>query len=153
SKVTDEAEYKEALRGLFEHSDIVLAQEFTPTEFDWRIGILDGEPLFACKYYMAKGHWQIYNHEVTGKNLCGPWETIPIYQVPNKVLDTAMKAAALIGRGLYGVDLKVVNGKAVVIEINDNPSIDHEVEDAVLGDELYYRILNYFVHAFNKMHV
>ncbi|MEG2365656.1 MAG: RimK-like ATPgrasp N-terminal domain-containing protein, partial [Alistipes sp.] len=153
NKVTNETEYKEALRGLFENSDIVLAQEFTPTEFDWRIGILDGEPLFACKYYMAKGHWQIYNHEVTGKNLCGPWETIPIYQVPPKVLDTAMKAAALIGRGLYGVDLKVVNGKAMVIEINDNPSIDHEVEDAVLGDELYYRILNYFVHAFNKIHV
>lgn len=153
SKVTNEAEYKMALNELFEHSDIVLGQEFIPTEFDWRIGILDGEPLFACKYYMAKGHWQIYNHNVTGKNLCGPWETIPIYQVPTKVLDTATKAAALIGRGLYGVDLKVVNGKAVVIEINDNPSIDHEVEDAVLGDELYYRILNHFVHAFNKMHI
>ncbi len=61
-------------------------------------------------------------------------------------------AAALIGKGLYGVDLKLINGRAVVIEINDNPSIDHEVEDAVLGDELYYRILNHFVHCLNRLH-
>lgn len=69
-----------------------------------------------------------------------------------KVLETATKAASLIGKGLYGVDLKVVNGKAMVIEINDNPSIDHDVEDEVLGDELYYRILNYFIHQLNKVH-
>ena len=151
-KVSNEEELKSALDGIFKESAILLAQEFTPTEFDWRIGMLDGEPLFACKYYMAKGHWQIYNHAVTGKNLCGKWETIPIYKVPSKVLDTAIKASALIGKGLYGVDLKVVDGKAIVIEINDNPSIDHDVEDEVLGDELYYRILNYFVHQLNKVH-
>lgn len=153
-KVSSEEELQSALDEMFQKSAILLAQEFIPTEYDWRIGLLDGEPLFACRYYMAKGHWQIYNHEHddTGKDLFGPWDTIPIYQVPHKVLDTAVKAAALIGKGLYGVDLKVVNGKAVVIEINDNPSIDHEVEDAVLGDELYYRILNHFVHELNRLH-
>ncbi len=61
-KVSDEAELDEALGVMFKQSAIVLAQEFTPTEYDWRIGLLGGEPLFACKYYMAKGHWQIYNH-------------------------------------------------------------------------------------------
>ncbi|MEG0807362.1 MAG: RimK family protein [Alistipes sp.] len=154
SKVSNEEELQQALSTTFEHSSILLAQEFIPTEFDWRIGLLDGEPLFACKYYMAKGHWQIYNHDHddTGKNLCGAWETVPIYQAPQKVLETAVKAAALIGKGLYGVDLKLINGKAVVIEINDNPSIDHEVEDAILGDELYYRILNHFVHELSKLH-
>ena len=151
-RVTNEAEFKEAIEHLFQHSSILLVQEYIPTEFDWRVGVLNGEPLFACKYYMAKGHWQIYNHAVTGKNLCGPWETVPIYQVPSKVLDLAVKASALIGKGLYGVDLKVVNGKPMVIEINDNPSIDHEVEDAVIGDELYYRILHYFVSKLNQMH-
>jgi glutathione synthase/RimK-type ligase-like ATP-grasp enzyme len=50
------------------------------------------------------------------------------------------------------VDLKVVNNKAVVIEINDNPSIDHEIEDAILGDELYYRILSYFVRMLEQQH-
>lgn len=152
-KVADQDELRTALDEMFGHSSVVLAQEFTPTEFDWRIGILDGEPLFACKYFMAKGHWQIYNHAVTGKNLCGPWETIPVYKVPAKVRETALKAAALIGKGLYGVDLKVVDGRPVVIEINDNPSIDHEVEDEVLGDELYYRIVNYFINKLSRMHV
>lgn len=149
-KVSNQTELDDALKVLFEHSSILLVQAFIPTEFDWRIGILDGSPLFACKYYMAKGHWQIYNHAETGKNLCGPWETIPIYQVPSKVIDLALKAAALIGKGLYGVDLKVIDGKPMVIEINDNPSIEHKVEDAILGDELYYRILNYFIHKQNQ---
>ena len=151
-KVASDEELRAALDEMFRHSSVLLAQEFIPTEFDWRIGLLDGEPLFACKYYMAKGHWQIYNHAVKGKDLCGKWDTLPIYKVPHKVLETATKAAALIGKGLYGVDLKVINGRPVVIEINDNPSIDHEVEDAVMGDELYYRIINHFIHELNKMH-
>lgn len=152
-KVANEEELQRALDIMFQKSSVLLAQEFTPTEFDWRIGVLDGEPLFACKYYMAKGHWQIYNHaSASEKNICGAWETVPIYKVPAKVLDTATKAAGLIGEGLYGVDMKVVNGKAIVIEINDNPSIDHGIEDAVLGDELYYRILSHFVHQLNRIH-
>lgn len=151
-KITNEAELEEGLNLLFEKSDILLAQEFTPTEFDWRIGVLNGEPLFACKYYMAKGHWQIYYHSTSGKSRCGLVDTIPIYQVPQKILDTAVKATSFIGKGLYGVDLKMVNNRAMVIEINDNPSIDHELEDAVLGDELYYRILNHFVRSLEKRH-
>lgn len=143
-KVSNEMECKEALDLLFDKSAILLAQEFTPTEFDWRIGILNGEPLYACKYFMAKNHWQIYCHYASGRSRCGLVETIPIYQVPRKVLETALKAASFIGKGLYGVDMKVVNDRPVVIEINDNPSLDHGLEDAVLGDELYYRLLNHF---------
>lgn len=74
--------------------------------------MLGGEPLFACKYHMAKGHWQIYLHSDNGKSKAGLVDTIPIYQVPQQVLKTAVKATSLIGKGLYGVDLKVVNGKA-----------------------------------------
>jgi glutathione synthase/RimK-type ligase-like ATP-grasp enzyme len=33
----------------------------------------------------------------------------------------------------------------MVIEINDNPSIDHGFEDKALGDELYRKIMGYFV--------
>lgn len=151
-KIRDTAELSEALNVLFEKSAILLAQEYIPTDFDWRIGILNGEPLYACKYYMAKGHWQIYDHSDNGKTKCGMADTIPIYKVPNNVLKTALKATSFIGKGLYGVDLKVVNDKAVVIEINDNPSIDHGIEDAILGDELYYRIINYFVSKLDQMH-
>ena len=143
-KISNEQDLESAFSVLFQKSAILLAQEFIPTEFDWRIGILNGEPLFACKYYMAKGHWQIYLHGNNGKCEEGLVDTIPIYKVPPQVLRTAIKATACIGNGLYGVDMKVVNGKVVVIEINDNPSIDHGLEDAILGDELYYRIINHF---------
>ena len=146
-KVSCEAEFRTALEALFAKSAVILAQEYIPTDFDWRIGVLNGEALFACKYYMAKGHWQIYNHAGKGRNQSGLVDTLPLYQVPQQVIKTAVKAAGLIGKGLYGVDLKVVNGRAVVIEINDNPNIDHKLEDAIIGDELYYRILNHFVRA------
>lgn len=146
-KVSDEAGFKKATDTLFEKSAILLAQEYIPTEFDWRIGVLNGEALYACKYYMAKNHWQIYNHGVKGGDQSGLVDTLPLYQVPGNVIRTALKATSLVGKGLYGVDLKVINNKAVVIEINDNPSIDHGIEDTILGDELYYRIINYFVRS------
>lgn len=146
-KVTGEADFRKAAEALFKKTAILLAQEYTPTDFDWRIGILNGEALFACKYYMAKGHWQIYNHLEGGKSQCGLVDTLPLYQVPQRVIKTALKAASLIGKGLYGVDLKEINNRVAVIEINDNPSIDHKIEDAILGDELYYRILNYFARS------
>ena len=146
-KVSNEDEFKKAVEILFDKSAILLAQEYIPTDFDWRIGVLNGEALYACKYYMAKGHWQIYNHNVKGDEQTGLVDTLPIYQVPQNVIRTALKATSLIGKGLYGVDLKMINNKAIVIEINDNPSIDHGIEDTILGDELYYRILNYFVRS------
>lgn len=144
-KVSNEEDFLKTTANLFEKSAIILAQEYIPTDFDWRIGILNGEPLYACKYFMAKGHWQIYQHLDSGKSKSGMTESVPIYQVPQVVLRTALKATALIGKGLYGVDLKMNNNKAYIIEINDNPSIDHTIEDAILGDDLYYRIMNYFV--------
>jgi glutathione synthase/RimK-type ligase-like ATP-grasp enzyme len=147
-KVSDESGFRNALDALFEKSAILLAQEYIPTEFDWRIGVLNGEALYACKYYMAKDHWQIYNHSsVKGSDQTGQVDTLPLYRVPQNVIRAALKATSLIGKGLYGVDLKMINNKAIVIEINDNPSIDHGIEDSILGDELYYRILNYFVRS------
>jgi glutathione synthase/RimK-type ligase-like ATP-grasp enzyme len=55
-----------------------------------------------------------------------------------------LKTANAIGDGLYGVDIKSVNGKSVLIEVNDNPNLDRGVEDLVLGDELYERVMRVF---------
>ncbi|MDR2928181.1 MAG: RimK family protein [Cytophagaceae bacterium] len=151
-KISNPADLEQAFAILFDKSAILLAQEFIPTEFDWRIGILNGEPLYACKYFMAKGHWQIYNHSHKGKNRVGLVETIPIYKVPPQVLKIALKATSLIGKGLYGVDIKMIGERAIIIEINDNPSLDHEIEDAILGDELYFKIINYFVKTLDAKH-
>ena len=61
------------------------------------------------------------------------------------MVETALKAANLIGDGFYGVDLKQNERGVFVIEINDNPNLDRGVEDAVLKDELYIRLLQEFV--------
>ena len=54
----------------------------------------------------------------------------------------AVKSAKLMGEGLYGIDIKMVDEKPMVIEINDNPNIDFGVEDEFYGDLIYSTILN-----------
>ena len=131
------------LQKLLSRSDLVVVQSFMPTEFDWRVGIFDRQPLFVCRYYMAQGHWQIYHHGEK-RSAEGDAETIAVQHAPREVLELALRTANAIGDGLYGVDIKTVNGRHVLMEINDNPNIDHGVEDAVLGDELYDRIIKVF---------
>lgn len=144
-RADNEIELHDHLETLFAKSDLVIAQEFMATDYDWRIGILDGQPLFACKYYMARGHWQVCNWAAHPRSREGASETLRVEDVPALVVETALKAASLIGDGLYGVDLKEVDGKVYVIEVNDNPSIDVGVEDRLLKDELYLTIVRALV--------
>jgi len=142
-KVNNEEAFLETTKHLFSTSQMIISQEFIKSDYDWRIGILNNAPIFACKYYMAKGHWQIYdwNNKIESE---GDSETIPLSKVPKNVINTAIKSAALIGNGFYGVDLKEVDNKVYVIEVNDNPNIDFGVEDAVEGYDLYKRIMSHF---------
>jgi glutathione synthase/RimK-type ligase-like ATP-grasp enzyme len=127
---------------MLEASDLVIGQEYAPTDFDWRVGVLEGEPLFVCKYFMARGHWQIYNWASRRRrDVWGQYEALAVADAPPLVVQTAVKAARLMGDGLYGVDVKEINGKPMVIEINDNPSIEAGVEDQVLGPALYDAII------------
>ncbi len=144
-KVEDRAALKQTAKSLFKRSELLLAQEFTPTEFDWRVGILNRQAIYVCKYYMSARHWQIVNHAAKGKSREGNAETFAVEDAPAEVVKTALKAAHLIGDGLYGVDLKQIGNKVVVIEVNDNPSIDAGVEDAVLGNALYETIMGEFL--------
>jgi len=133
------------LKDLFQDSAIVLAQEYCPTDFDWRIGVLDGEPLFACQYKMAKKHWQIVRHDPGKKSIEGGFKTVSLTEAPPAVVDIAVRAARLIGDGFYGVDLKEFGDRVVVIEINDNPNLDHGVEDAVEKDAVWDQVIRWFV--------
>ena len=142
TKVENKDEAVVALNNLFKKSDLIICQEFLYSDFDWRIGIIDNMPLFACKYYMSKGHWQIYNWKGEEEDNSGDSETLPVEEVPELVVKTALKAASLIGDGLYGVDLKMIDGKVYVIEVNDNPNIDGDIEDLVLKEKLYDRIID-----------
>ncbi len=140
-KVDDHSAFDRAAEELFDKSDLLIAQEFIPTPYDWRVGILNQQPLYVCRYYMARKHWQIYEHSPEGRTYAGKADTLSVSEAPELVVETALKAANLIGDGLYGVDLKEIDGKVYVIEINDNPSIDFGFEDVVLKDELYLSII------------
>jgi glutathione synthase/RimK-type ligase-like ATP-grasp enzyme/ribosomal protein S18 acetylase RimI-like enzyme len=145
-KVNTPEELDASLKKLFKISDLVIVQEFMPSEYDWRIGVLDQAPLYACKYYMAKDHWQIYDWKSESNTNWGNVETVPLSDVPPAVIKTAVKAASLIGDGLYGVDLKMLNNKVYVIEVNDNPNIDAGIEDVILKDELYSKIMRSLIN-------
>ena len=142
-KVDTEQELKQVAGELLDDSELIVAQEFLPTDFDWRIGVCAGEPLYVCRYYMARQHWQIVKRDAAGNKADeGYYDTLRVEDAPPQVVETALKAASLIGRGLYGVDLKEVNGKCYIIEINDNPSIDGGVEDKLAKDTIYATIMN-----------
>jgi glutathione synthase/RimK-type ligase-like ATP-grasp enzyme len=141
-KVESEKELTVNVHKMLERSDLIIAQEYIATEYDWRVGIFDRQPLYVCKYYMARQHWQIIKRDPTGRKTDeGHWDTLSVEYAPTRLIKTALRAANLIGDGFYGVDIKQVGEKFYVIEVNDNPSIDSGVEDRVLKDELYLRIM------------
>lgn len=140
----DRDELESKAKQILATTDLLVAQEYVPTEFDWRIGVLGGEPLFACRYHMAKGHWQIIETTAAGRYRYGSADTVPLDLVPRSVVNTAVRAAKLVGDGLYGVDLKQFGKRCVVMEVNDNPNIDVGCEDKCIGDELYDRVIAWF---------
>jgi glutathione synthase/RimK-type ligase-like ATP-grasp enzyme len=133
---------KEADR-FFNKSELIIAQEWLPSDFDWRVGIYDRRPLFVAKYFMAPGHWQV-NKVVDGQLVDGKTEAMTIGEAPEQVINTALRAANLVGRGLYGADLKQVEDRVYLIEVNVNPNIDAGNEDQVLGDALYREVRGVF---------
>jgi len=152
-KAEDRDGLKKSIEELFNKSALVLAQAYTYTDYDWRIGILNKKPIYACKYFMSKGHWQIYKHETNGKSESGKYTTLPVHEAPKKIVDIANRAANLIGDGLYGVDVKQVGDAGVVIEVNDNPNLDSGVEANFLKDDLYRIILEEFVRRLERKRI
>lgn len=143
-KISDRSALCDRLTMLFAQSALVLAQEYLYTDYDWRIGVLNGRAIYACRYYMARNHWQIYNHGAK-RFSSGAFDSMPTFEVPKVVLDAALRAARAVGSGLYGVDIKAQGNRAYVLEVNDNPSIDHKVEDSYVGEELYMQVMAEFL--------
>ncbi len=142
-KVAGRDELITELKALFKNSALLLAQAYVYTEFDWRIGVMNNQAVYACRYYMAKNHWQIYNH--AGKyHKSGGFDAIPTSEVPQAVLKAALNATRYIGNGLYGVDIKQSGEAVYLIEVNDNPSIESAVEDKLLENRLYEAVMGEF---------
>lgn len=145
-------QFQDIALAMLKESEIILAQEFMYTDFDWRVGVLAGEPLFVARYFMTRNHWQILKHSADGKHEEGRTEAVAIQDTPKAVIDAAIRCAKLVGDGLYGVDLKENASGVYVIEINDNPNIDAGMEDAILGDGLYRKILDHFLRQYDASH-
>jgi glutathione synthase/RimK-type ligase-like ATP-grasp enzyme len=128
---------------LLDRSELLIAQQWLPTEFDWRVAVLDRRALFVCKYFMAPGHWQVIKRDPSAR-VEGRTTALSIGEAPEVVVNTAVKAANLIGSGFYGVDLKQIGEQCYLIEVNDNPNVDAGNEDQVLGAALYREIMGVF---------
>jgi glutathione synthase/RimK-type ligase-like ATP-grasp enzyme len=101
---------------------------------------------------MARRHWQIYQWRGS-RAQSGRSDCLRVQDAPRRVVKTALKLARLIGDGFYGVDLKEIRGKVVVMEINDNPSVDAGCEDEILGQALYDRVADEFLRRLDSRHV
>ena len=150
AKIESEAQLNARAQQLFERSELLIGQQWLPTAFDWRVCVLDRRPLLVCRYFMAAGHWQVIKRESANRQEEGVVETLSVAEAPEVVVDTALRAANLIGNGFYGVDLKQVGGQCYLIEVNDNPSIDSGNEDRVLQGALYREIMGVFARRIGE---
>jgi glutathione synthase/RimK-type ligase-like ATP-grasp enzyme len=150
-KVESEEGLRDKVEVLLEKSELIIGQEYLPTEFDWRVGILDRRPLFVAKYFMAPGHWQIIRHdEQKGRYVEGPAVAISVGEAPEELVKIAIQAANLFGNGFYGVDIKQVGNRFYVIEVNDNPNVDAGNEDGILKDALYREVMGVFLRRIEE---
>ncbi|MEM2098524.1 MAG: RimK family alpha-L-glutamate ligase [Candidatus Bathyarchaeia archaeon] len=142
-KAACETSFREVAKKYFKRSDILAIQKFTPTTFDWRIGVLNNEVLYTCKYFIPKGKWK-HGAKLRGKPtvIWGKTVTIKKQNTPARIKEVALQACKVVGKGLYGVDIKEVNGEPLVVEVNDNPSIYAGYED-LRDKDIYTKIINY----------
>ncbi|HXX87456.1 MAG TPA: RimK family alpha-L-glutamate ligase [Candidatus Acidoferrum sp.] len=142
-KVACETSFREVALRFFRKSDVLTVQKFMPTAFDWRVGVLNDEILYVCKYMIPKGRWK-HGAKLRGKPtvIWGRTFSMKRENAPAKLKEVALKACGIIGHGLYGVDIKEANGEYVVVEVNDNPSIYAGYED-LRNKDLYGKIISY----------
>ena len=145
-KVACETSFRDVAKRVLSKSDLLAVQAFMPTSFDWRVGVLNREVLYVCKYMMPKGRWK-HGAKLRGKPtfVWGRTFSLRRENAPAALKDLALKACNIIGSGLYGVDIKeLVDGSYVVVEVNDNPSIYAGYEDS-RNKDLYGKIIEYLV--------
>jgi glutathione synthase/RimK-type ligase-like ATP-grasp enzyme len=122
-KVSDAAGFFAVARRFIRLSDWIVAQQYIESRYDWRVGVLDGELLYACKYTIPSVTFKI-QASVNGHIVYCGVESVPESAIPPHVVSLGIEAGDAIGDGLYGVDIKNTNGDAYVIEVNDNPSLE-----------------------------
>lgn len=143
-RVTEPSAFVRVSRRFLRRADLVVAQRFVQSVFDWRVGVLGGDPLFVCRYVIPKRRWKVLSYTESGRMIYGAVQSVPLSLAAPRLLDVAVQAAATVGRGLYGVDLKQIGDDYVVLEVNDNPTIAANEED-VNAPQVYERVIRYLV--------
>lgn len=67
---------------------MLIAQEFLPTPFDWRVGIIDGQVIYVRKYFMASK--TLTNNKFIDFEEQMKYKTDGLVQVYEKVLATGL---------------------------------------------------------------
>ena len=141
-KVSSVSELLKIARRFFKLSDWIVVQEYIESRFDWRVGVINGQLLYACRYIIPSETFKI-QASVNGHIVYCDVESVPADQVPPEVIELGREAGNAIGKGMYGVDIKESNGKLYVIEVNDNPSLEGG-EDAHYPD-MFQKIISYLM--------
>ncbi|MBN1324558.1 MAG: RimK family alpha-L-glutamate ligase [Methanotrichaceae archaeon] len=141
-KASSVQEFLKVARRFLKLSDWIVAQEYIESRYDWRVGVLDGEFLYACRYVIPPKTFKIQANVDGHLVYCGV-ESVAQEDVPEAITDLGIRAAEAIGRGLYGVDIKESQGRLWVIEVNDNPSLDGGEDDQY--PDVYREIVTYLL--------
>jgi glutathione synthase/RimK-type ligase-like ATP-grasp enzyme len=132
-KVETVTDFLKVAKRFIKLSDWIVAQAFVESQFDWRVGILNGEVLYACKYIIPTESFKI-QATVNGHVVYCAVKSVPFERVPSHIVDVALQAGRAVGPGLYGVDIKEKDEQVYVIEVNDNPSLES-------GEDEYYPLI------------
>ena len=143
-KVSGPQDFVKVGKRFLRRTDRIMAQQYIPSEFDWRVVTLAGKTLAVVKYVMPKGGWRIYDRREDGKTAVCTVQIPSREEVDEALIHIALRSSKAIGSGLYGVDIKEVDGEYYVIEVNDNPNIDAGFED-VANPRIYSSIVRYLV--------
>ncbi|MFA7461200.1 MAG: hypothetical protein WCY60_09400 [Trueperaceae bacterium] len=139
-RVTTPEEFVKTGRRFLRRADLIVVQQYLPSDFDWRVITLAGRVLAVVKYAFAPAQWKLMDRTAEGE-----WANVigvdPATAHP-RLLSTALAASNAIGQSLYGVDLKEIDGEYYVIEVNDNPTIAAGEEDQS-SPGIYSEIIKY----------
>ncbi|MDD1675551.1 MAG: RimK family alpha-L-glutamate ligase [Methanomicrobiales archaeon] len=141
-KVDTVSEFMRVAKRFIKLSDWIVAQSYVESQFDWRVGVLHGEVLYACKYIIPTESFKI-QATVNGHVVYCAVKSVPHGEVPPRIVDTALQAADAIGTGLYGVDIKEKDEQVYVIEVNDNPSLEGGEDEYY--PRIYEQIISYLL--------
>jgi glutathione synthase/RimK-type ligase-like ATP-grasp enzyme len=132
-KVDSVSDFLRVAKRFIKLSDWIVVQSYVESQFDWRVGVLNGEVLYVCKYLIPTESFKI-QATVNGHIVYCAVKSVPLERVPPRIVEVALQAGMAVGSGLYGVDIKEKDEQVYVIEVNDNPSLES-------GEDEYYPLV------------